>query len=278
MRSRCAALVLALTAAGCAVGTEEPGAEGYVLLDREARAAGQLTHDNWSGSPVLPVALDAMEPVAFSSAAGRTVFDLRPGALAYVHGKGGAVEWLRLGSDVGADRLRVYGTKEAAEDLAKRLVGRVVEGADGLWTIEAPEIFDRASFLAVPDGVAEISPDAAVGAPLLDVPRAEKLAVLAPSLPDGEAPRQAALVGVYTMGNSALVLDVAGSFSLEDACSGEVVRRGNYHVEGDRVVLDGDGDALALAWEGGLLRYPNGDRYAPLLPPQPAADENGGAP
>lgn len=285
MRARCAALVLALAAAGCTAGTEEPGAVGYVLLDQEARSSGQLAQDTWAGSPVLPVALDATEPVAFSSAAGRTVFDLRPGALAYVHGRGGSIEWLRVGSDVGGDKLRVYGTKEAAEQLARRVAGRVVEGADGRWTIEAPEIFERVSFLKVPDGIAEIVPDRngaepVVGARLGDAPGVEKLAVLGNALPqaEGEGARQAAVVGVYTLGNNALVLDAAGTFSLEDACSGEVIGSGGYRVDAERVMLEGDRDGLVLAWENGSLRHPDGQRYAPLIVQESPAKESGGEP
>src|SRR4051812_7822385 len=109
MTARCAAALafLALPLAGCAAGTEAPDEVGYVLLDHEAQAAGRLSQRDWEGAPLLPVALDATAPVAFSARAGRTVFELRPRMLAWIHGAAGAIEWLRLRDDVSEDRLRV---------------------------------------------------------------------------------------------------------------------------------------------------------------------------
>lgn len=281
---RGASWVLALAAAGCTAGTEEPGAVGIVLLDREARAAGQLSHEGWHGAPALPVSLDAGEPVAFSSPAGRVVFDLRPGAIAYLHGAGGAIEWLRLGEDVGADRLRVHATKEVAADLAKRLAGRVESGADGVFTITAPDLFERASFLEAPAGITDVVPDYLGAMQKGDrssgsfaIPDLERVA----ALPEGasEAARQAMLVGVYTAGNDAIILDADGGFTLEDACSGDPIDRGRYHTEGDRIVLGVSRSERVLIWDSGGLRDPAGVRFAPLMPPEPkAALEEGGEP
>src|SRR5262245_8237343 len=99
------ALLLLLASAGCAAASEPSGAVGYVLLDDGARSAGKLAQGDWSDAPLLPVALDATEPVSFASRSGRSVFDLRPGMLAHVHGAGGAIEWLRVGEDVRDDRI-----------------------------------------------------------------------------------------------------------------------------------------------------------------------------
>jgi hypothetical protein len=269
-------------ATGCTAGTDEPGAVGYVMLDQEARAAGALSQDTWAGSPLLPVGLDATEQVTFASPAGRTVFEPRPDALAYVHGRGGSIEWLRLGADVGEDRLRVYGTKEAAAQLAQRLVGRVEGGGDGLWTIVAPDILARGSFLRVPDGITEVAPERTLSARSLELSGMEKMAVLGPAapLPEGEpeAVRQAAVVGVYASGQSALVLDADGGFSLEDACSGDVVGRGRFRTEGDRIVLSGEAMTTVYTWEGGALRDAGGARFAPLTAPDAAPAEQGGEP
>src|SRR6185369_8099799 len=101
----------------------------------------------------LPVGLDTAEPVAFSSSAGRELFELRAGMLAHVHGAAGAIEWLRLHDDVSDDRLRVRGSREAAVDLARRVAGRVEGGEGGAFTIVAPDVFDRSSFLRPPDGI-----------------------------------------------------------------------------------------------------------------------------
>lgn len=278
MLSRSIPVLVALGAAactlGCSVGTEGPGSLGYVLLDPDARAAGTLTQDQWSGAPVLPVALDVSEPVAFASSAGRTVFDLRAGSLAWIHGAGGAVEWLDVGGDVGPDRLIVYAGRESADKLAARLAGQVVSGEGGRFTIQAPEIFERASFMSAPDGVVEIVPYPAKDAPIADGRGLD----LSSPLPGGASAAMAALVGVYVSGSRAVVLDAMGMFSIEDACSGEVTGRGRFRIDGDRVVLGSDSaEDLDVTVEGGALRFPNGSRFAPL-PAADAAAEPGGAP
>jgi hypothetical protein len=247
---------------------------GYVLLDRDARAAGHLSQGDWQGAPVLPVALDATEPVAFSSSAGRTVFDLRPGVLAHVHGAAGAVEWLRVRNDVSDERLQVYGPHDAAADLAHRLAGRLEGGKDGLFTVSAPDILDRGSFLQPPDGIVEVVPEPVVeatglgkagieGRSLLGAGAADQLAVPAPG---GEGAGLAALVGVYASGGSALILDAAGGFEMADLCSGDETSRGRYHTDGDRIVLDAE-TPMVLAIEDGALRDAAGGRFAPVAPP-----------
>jgi hypothetical protein len=278
MIQRSAFLALAVMAAapatgGCAAGTEGPDVVGYVLLDRDARAVGHLAQADWQGSPVLPVALDAAEPVAFESPTGRTLFDLRPGMLAHVHGAAGSVDWLRVGDDMSPDRLRVYGSKDSASDLARRLAGSVEGGGDGLWTVAATGILDRASFLQAPDGVVEVVPDAQLAA--APAPKIARHAVLGPvgALPQGEMEgvRQAMVVGVYTSGQRALFLDASGGFSLEDACSGDVLGHGRFRTEDDHVVLDSDAAPMVLAWDAGELRDPGGGRFAPLVDAASAA-------
>jgi hypothetical protein len=288
MVHRALPLVLALAAAGCAAGTEEPGAVGYVLLDREARAAGRLSQGDWEGAPLLPVALDTADTVAFSSSAGRTVFELRPGMLAHVHGAGGAIEWLRMREDVSDERLVVYGPREAAAELAQRVAGRVEGGHDGAFTVSAPDIFDRGSFLGPPDGILEVAPEPVVEARGAGQAGLQKAAILGalPVLPDGEGVREAQLVGVYTSGGNALILDAAGGFELADACSGDVLGQGRYHTDGDRVVLDGEETPMVLALEGGALHAADGGRFTPLIPPAVTRmpkgpyddDEQGGEP
>jgi hypothetical protein len=291
MLHRALPLVLALSAAGCAAGTEEPGSVGYVLLDREARAAGRLSQGEWDDAPVLPVALDTAEAVAFSSSAGRSLFELRPGMLAHVHGAAGAVEWLHMREDVSDERILVYGTREAAADLAQRVAGRLEGGHDGVFTVSAPDIFDRGSFLGAPDGVLEVAPEpvvqAAQGAGRAGGEKGTSFGAMGamralravPALPGDEGVRQAMLVGVYMSEGNALILDAAGGFELDDACSGELVGHGRYHTDGDRVVLDGEAASTVLALEAGALRDPEGGRFAPLIPPEEAgAVEPGGEP
>src|SRR5215831_13372806 len=88
---------------------------GFVLLDHEARAAGvQVEASGWRGAPVLPIALDAGEPIPLRGPRGASVLELRPGFLAWVRGPEAAVDWLRLGADIRDDVLQLDGTDEAA--------------------------------------------------------------------------------------------------------------------------------------------------------------------
>jgi hypothetical protein len=265
MIERALPLVLVLSAAGCAAGAEDPASVGYVLLDREARATGRLSQGDWEGAPLLPVALDTADSVAFSSSTGRTVFELRPGMLAHVHGAGGAVEWLRMREDVSDERLLVVGPREAAADLAHRVAGKLEGGHDGIFTVSAPDIFDRGSFLAPPDGVLEVVPEPVVAA---QGGGPGSLGAV-PMLPanEGEGLGQASLVGIYTGEGSVLILDAAGGFELDDPCSGDVLGAGRYRTDGERVVLDRAGTSRVLSLEGGALFDPEGARLTPLIPP-----------
>jgi hypothetical protein len=266
MRSRYAVLVLALAAAGCAASAEDPEAVGYVLLDHEAQTAGRLTQGKWEGAPVLPVGLDADEPVAYASSAGRTTFELKPGMLAWVRGPGGAIEWLSLREDVSDERLKVHGSREAAEDLAQRLAGKVEGGGDGLWTIQAPDVLARGSFMNVPAGVQEVAPE-----PVVDVrPTASPFAQgarLRLSLPE-DAPmgvRQAAVVGMYLAGTRALFLDASGGYTMEEACAGDATARGRWRLDGERVVLEGDGGGMSFVYDRGELRESSGLRFSAAI-------------
>lgn len=266
MRSPSAVVIaaLGLGAAGCTAATEAREDVGFVLLDREAQAAGSLSHGDWEGRPMLPVALEVSEKVTFTSSAGASSFSLRPGTLAWVHGPGGAIEWMRVGEDVSEDRLRVYASRDAADELAQRLAGEVKGGGDGLWTVSAPDVFERGSFLAVPAGVQEIAPD-----PRIDVKGAGKFGLDQLALPSDlpEAARQLTLVGLYTAEGQTLFLDSAGGFSLEDGCSGEPSSTGRWRADGQRVILESSEGKTVLAYDStqGDLHDPSGRRFASAL-------------
>src|SRR5262249_54424418 len=152
------------------------------------------------------------------------------------------------------DRLRVYGSREGAEDLAQRLAAEVQGGGDGLFTIGAPDLFGRTSFLAAPASIVEVTPE-----PRLDLrsgpsPYAKRGVVGAGALTDVApgAARQAMLVGIYTAGQRALFLDAAGGFSIEDQCSGETLERGRWSMGGEggeRVILEGEAHRALLAYD-----------------------------
>jgi hypothetical protein len=274
MTTRCAAVALALLAspaAGCAAGSEAPDEVGYVLLDHEAQASGRLSQHDWEGAPLLPVALDVAEPAAFSSTAGRTEIALRPGMLAWVHGAGGAVEWRALGDDVRDDGLLVHGTRDAAAALAQRLAGQVEGGGDGVWTVAAPGVFERTSFLEPPAGVTEVTPAARLDLAPVASPF-EKHAALAPVAPVGAgapaAVRAARLVGLYMAGERALLLDAAGGFAIEESCGGgDTLEQGRWHSEGDEVVLEGAAGRRVLSYDPvrGELGEADGARFSSAL-------------
>jgi hypothetical protein len=279
MLARCSMVVLALAAAGCAV--QAGGAEpvGYVLLDHEARAAGRLAQEGWSEAPALPVALPLGDPVAYTSSTGRTLIDLREGMLAHVHGAAGAVEWLGVGTDLEPDELRVQGTEAAARELAKRVAGKVEGGGAGPWTIAAPDLFDRASFLAVPDGITDVAPSLRVGG-------IGQVAALGQADAPGEVlgpVGEAFFVGVYVSGFNALILDASGGFSLESACDGSVLQRGRYRADGARLVLESEAAPMVFSLENGRLSDDGGTLFEQLVPVLPAApkdthDDEGGEP
>jgi hypothetical protein len=250
---------LALLTASCAAGTEAPDAVGYVLLDRDAAQAGRLAHGGWDGAPVLPVALDLSQPVTFSSDRGRTTIELRSGMLAWVHGAGAAVEWRTLHDEVRDDRLRVRASADAAAALARSLAGEVVGPVDGdasLWTVAAPNVFDRASFLQPPEGVLEALPE-----PLLDL--------AAPVFLPGAVVGRAAFVGLYTAGDRVLILDAAGGFTLGRACDDDAapVTAGRWHVDDASVVLVSNRESLSLDYDpkDGTLREVGGERFSSAL-------------
>ena len=91
--------VLAVSCAACAAPTETAPTAGYVLLDRDARAAGTLTVGGFRSSPRLPVVADGTDKVEF------TARDEAPRAilwqaqkLAYVHGASAEIEWIQAGA------------------------------------------------------------------------------------------------------------------------------------------------------------------------------------
>jgi hypothetical protein len=265
-RAPAALALLALSApslAACAAGFEAPEEVGYVLLDAQARAAGRLSHGDWEGAPLLPVALEVEAPAAFTSSAGRTEIALRPGMLAWVHGAGGAVEWQAIGHDASPDHLRVLGSREAAADLAQRLAGEVEGEADGAWTVTAPDVFDRGSFLAPPPGVSEVEPKPLLGLARAASPFGTRAVALGAGAPGADPGVQ--FVGLYTHGDHTLLLDTAGGFSLAEGCSGEgSLDEGRWHTEANMVVLDGAHGQTTLVYDprDGTLGDPSGAAFS----------------
>ncbi len=230
-------VVAMLLAGGCG-GDGDPS--GYVLLDREARAAGiSIEAPGFQGAPALPVALHADEKVTLKVPGGapRTIA-VRPGAVAWVRRASGDVEYADVGVQARADLLVVDADPTGARALAELLDGSLWPRADGRWSIQAPDVLDRASFLPEPGGVHEAAP-AMVGAVATAASNAVG-AVRIEAAPDERLERfkatvettSAGLVGVYRSPKGVLVIDAGGGFSLH---CGQT--RGHVTIDRGRVKL-----------------------------------------
>lgn len=269
---------ICLLAVGCVQPTDPEGSIGYLLLDREARGALTLVHDGWEGEPALPVALDVDEvdePVTLRGAQGEALVTLRGGHLAYVRGAAGEVRWLELGAEARADRLVLHGDEAAVKELAERVGGEAALRGDGFWTLAAPDLLDRTSFLDPSEGILEALPETRMDLGDLEDTSisAERSAILGAlavtAWGEGAAltgAAEAELVGLYEAGTRSLLLDASGGFTLEDRCTGEAIAEGRYYAIQGRVALAGAGSApIVMAREGDTLVHPGGAVFAPLV-------------
>lgn len=267
----------ALLSAGCSQPIDAPDATAYVLLDPAARARWTVASDGWQGAPILPVALDVEETAVLRGPEGAARIALRGGMLAHVRGAEGEIRWLALGEEARDDRLTLHASKAAAAALAALVGGEISRRRDGMWTLTAPDLLERGSFLDPPEGVIEALPDAqrdpgepAAFAPsaaqdALDALAAVPAAARGGALEPGSA--EAELVGLYAAGLRTLLLDASGGFTLEDRCTGEVVATGQYSAAGDRVMLRSAGAAsIVLDRDRDRLVQPGGSAFAPLAP------------
>ncbi|WP_437279104.1 hypothetical protein WME90_00685 [Sorangium sp. So ce375] len=267
----------ALLSAGCAQPIDAPDATAYVLLDPAARARWTVSSDGWQGAPILPVALDVEEPALLRGPERAEPIALRAGMLAHVRGAEGEVRWLALGEEARDDRLTLHASEAAAAELAALVGGEISARRDGMWTLTAPDLIERGSFLDPPEGVFEALPvvqrdpdDRAAFTPsaaqdALDALAAVPAAARGGALGPGSA--EAELVGLYAAGLRTLLLDASGGFTLEDRCTGEVLATGEYSAAGDRVVLRSAGAApIVLGRDRDRLLQPGLAAFAPLTP------------
>ncbi|WP_437609832.1 hypothetical protein WMF20_00890 [Sorangium sp. So ce834] len=263
--------------AGCARPIDAPDGTAYVLLDPAARARWTVESDGWRGAPVLPVALDAAEPALLRGPGGAEVLELRGGMLAHVRGGGGEVRWLAVGEEARDDRLTVRASEAAAAALAALVDGEITARRDGLWTLAAPDLLERGSFLEPPAGVIEALPDTprdrAAFTPSASQDALDALAAPAAAAAGSAAGTQepgsaeAELVGLYAAGLRTLLLDASGGFTIEDRCTGAVIATGAYSAAGDRVMLRSPGAApIVLGRDRERLLHPDLAEFAPLAP------------
>ncbi|KYF97255.1 hypothetical protein BE20_39300 [Sorangium cellulosum] len=262
--------------AGCARPIDAPDGTAYVLLDPAARARWTVESDGWRGAPVLPVALDAAEPALLRGPGGAEALELRGGMLAHVRGGGGEVRWLAVGDEARDDRLTVRASEAAATALAALVDGEITR-RDGLWTLAAPDLLERGSFLEPPAGVIEALPDTprdrASFTPSASQEALDALAAPAAAAAGSAAGAQepgsaeAELVGLYAAGLRTLLLDASGGFTIEDRCTGAVIAAGEYAAAGDRVTLRSRGAApIVLGRDRERLLHPDWAEFAPLAP------------
>jgi hypothetical protein len=272
-RARLAPLLLLLVA-GCTAPTEV-GADGaYVLLDAEARSAGALTLDGWTGAPVLPIEVSPEERVTYQGRGGSFEVPVEAGSLTVLEGRDASPRTLRLGHEVREDALFLHATAEAAAELGRLLGGEVSLGPTGLYRLDAGDALALGSFLEAPNGLLEVEP-----VPPEVVASLELLAELAPfddgapiPLLDAEGQqvgdggeRDAEVVGLYGVDAQVLLLDAAGRATMLDPCGGRPLRTGVFHTRGSRVLVAfGDG-TWNLSRAGDALVLPDGQPLFPLL-------------
>ncbi len=150
-------LAIALGAVGCQ-GAEKEGS-GYLLLDREARAAGfAVESGNVRAAPVLPVELTSDTELSLTGPTGRVALSGADGELLHVRGAQGKIESREIGGDVEPDRLVLEGTEEAASALATALGGELTEAGDGRWELQADGALADSSRVEAPNGLLQILP------------------------------------------------------------------------------------------------------------------------
>jgi hypothetical protein len=160
MSKRVGALLgIALGAMGCQGASQEGSAgKGFVLLDRDARAAGfVLESEGQRLSSALPRELLADDDASLIGPTGRTSLAGADGELLHVRGRDGRLESLDLGDEADADRVLVVGTREAASALAEMLGAGMVE-KDGGWELSARGVLAAAAAVDDAPGVTEILP------------------------------------------------------------------------------------------------------------------------
>ncbi len=245
---------IALVLGGCSSSVEMDEQPAYVLLDRNARQNSVLIHGSWAGNPALPLEFDAMDSLSWKMNADELdamPIELQGGKLAYLHGNPVSIEWLELGADARNDRLILHGSEQSLRELASLVGGSFSERGDGFWTLAAAGLFSKTSFLEAGDGILEAIPDTWVetGDSDIRIGSNENSIVFntnsfafgdegeeggEPVLP-GRA--EALAVGIYSAGDSLMVLDASGHFSISDICSGEAKDEGYFYAGGRGVVL-----------------------------------------
>ncbi len=148
--------VIALGAVAC--GGPDPTTSSFAVVDQQARGAGFAIETTGTVSDAkLPLAFDPAEGASLVGPDTEESLQADPGELVYVHGEHAEVDRLVIGQDVEADRVRVEGSREAANELAERLGGTL--SADGdRWQLTAPDALVASAAETSPPGLLGIVP------------------------------------------------------------------------------------------------------------------------
>jgi hypothetical protein len=148
-------LGLAMGTMACGQGAEP---SGYILLDREARAAGySVEKDGHTQRATLPLALGDAEEATLVHADSRQSLFAQPGEVVVVRGANAQTERWVLGRDIEPDLLDL----DAPEDVARELAGAVggeLTARGSSWRLAALDAWELASQMPVPAEVVGAEP------------------------------------------------------------------------------------------------------------------------
>jgi len=253
---------------GCAAPVEQSPTAGYILLDREARAAGTLAVGGWRGAPALPISAEEGDSVVLQTADETRSIEPQSRVLAYVRGSSGRIDWIRLGTDARSDSLVIEGDTAAAAMLAQIVGGTSAGAALGRQRISVADAYFKLAFSNEPAGLAEVFPDffpqnSAIATSPADTHLVAEAA---------RASRHSAdFVGLYFHDGRLLVLDASGNYTLDPRCPGEDRPTGRYREDAGRIVLEGASETTTLLADGDDLIEASGRRFALMRPEAPPA-------
>ncbi|MBN1605918.1 MAG: hypothetical protein JW940_04765 [Polyangiaceae bacterium] len=148
-------LGLAMGTMACGQGAEP---SGYVLIDREARAAGyRVEKDGRTESATLPLALEDAQEATLVNADSRQSLTAQPGEVVIVRGANAETERGMIGRDVEPDMLDLEAPEGVARELAAA-VGGELDARGATWRLTALDAWELASQMPVPAEVVGAAP------------------------------------------------------------------------------------------------------------------------
>ena len=138
----------------------EPGAtsSSFVVVDQQARSEGfAIESGGMVSDATLPLAFDATRGASLVGPNTEEPLTADPGELVFVHGEDATVRRFVIGQDIHTDRVRVDGSREAADELARRLGGELTDDG-GRWRLVAPDALVESAGESAPPGLLGLEP------------------------------------------------------------------------------------------------------------------------